>query len=95
MQHRQELPHSHSSHGDVDTKNDETCHFLPYATFAGHILEAELKVNELTDQPFYWILVDAYGGSFDVVFRTRVDQYVPATSSCLLSVYEKGGTPSC
>jgi hypothetical protein len=38
-----------------------------HAIFAGRILEAEMRMNELTNRPFQWVLVKTLGGVFDVV----------------------------
>ena len=44
----------------------------PYATITGRILKAERKINDLTSQPFYWVLVESFVGSFDVVFEPEL-----------------------
>ena len=44
-----------------------------YAVITGHIVEAELKVNELTRSKFYWALVRTVGGvEIDVVIDPKL-----------------------
>lgn len=38
------------------------------ALFAGHVLHAEEKVNDLSGETFIWALVETLGGTYDVVF---------------------------
>jgi hypothetical protein len=37
------------------------------AILTGQVLEAERRTNHLTGMPFYWVLVETYGGVYDVV----------------------------
>jgi len=37
------------------------------ALVTGHVLECELRTNELTGKRFWWVLIDSLGGIFDVV----------------------------
>jgi len=39
----------------------------PVGIFAGEVKEYELKTNELSNEKFYWFLVDTLGGEVDVV----------------------------
>lgn len=48
-----------------------------YAIFTGHVLQAEMKRNELTDRSFWWALVESYGGSFDVVIDPEILEAEP------------------
>ena len=54
-----------------------------YASFTGHILESQTKVNELTNQPFHWVLVDSLGGSFDVVIEPELVSNSPKVGGVL------------
>ena len=38
-----------------------------HALIAGHVIEAAERRNAVTGQPFWWVLVDTVGGTFDVV----------------------------
>lgn len=40
---------------------------LAQAVITGHVLAVEKKVNEYSGLPFWWCLVDSYGGTFDLV----------------------------
>lgn len=39
----------------------------PVGTFAGEIKEFEFKINGLTNEKFYWFLIETFGGEIDVV----------------------------
>lgn len=39
----------------------------PIGMFAGEIKEFELKTNELSNEKFYWFLIETFGGEVDVV----------------------------
>jgi hypothetical protein len=47
------------------------------AIFAGHVLAADKKINVLTGRAFYWALVHAYGGAYDVVIDSNLLPGVP------------------
>jgi hypothetical protein len=38
-----------------------------HALIAGHVVEAAERRNAVTDEPFWWALLDTVGGTFDVV----------------------------
>ena len=42
------------------------------ATIRGHILETELRTNELAGLAFYWVLVQTYGAVIDVVIDPQI-----------------------
>lgn len=42
-----------------------------YAIFTGFIKEVELKTNALSQEQFYWLLVDTLGGEVDIVADPR------------------------
>ncbi len=44
----------------------------PIGTFAGEIKEFELKINELSNEKFYWFLVETLGGEVDVVADAKL-----------------------
>lgn len=33
------------------------------ASFTGHVVDSAIRVNSLTNRPYFWALVDTYGGS--------------------------------
>lgn len=45
---------------------------LSEATFAGHVLETETRVNSFSGNEFLWALVDNLAGKFDVVADPKV-----------------------
>lgn len=47
------------------------------ALFAGHVLEAERRTNQLTETDFIWCLVETLGGVFDVVIDPELLPDVP------------------
>lgn len=53
--------------GLINLDADTTQPPLAFGIFAGEIKEFELKTNELTNERFYWFLVDTLGGEVDVV----------------------------
>jgi hypothetical protein len=48
------------------------------ARFAGHVLQAEEKVNALSREPFVWALVETVGGIYDVVIARAMLDDLPA-----------------
>jgi len=57
------------AHLFANTK-DEREETMDKAIFTGHVVRAELKMNERTGQSFYWALVETLGGcQFDVVIH--------------------------
>lgn len=44
----------------------------PIGIFAGEIKEYELKTNELSNEKFYWFLVETLGGEIDVVADVKL-----------------------
>ncbi len=44
----------------------------PIGIFAGEVKEFELKTNELSNEKFYWFLVDTLGGEVDVVADVKL-----------------------
>lgn len=51
-------------------ENDESVDLSavrPIALLSGQIKEYELKTNELTNEKFYWFLIDTLGGEADIV----------------------------
>ena len=51
--------------------------------FAGHVVEAAVLKNSLTGDPFYWALVDTFGGHFDVVIDSALLPDVPLAGGVL------------
>lgn len=39
----------------------------PHALIAGHVIEADTRVNAVSGTQYWWALVDSLGGTFDVV----------------------------
>lgn len=54
-----------------------------YAIFAGHVVQAATKRNDLTGNAFYWALVDSLGGLFDVVMDPELVQNEPKVGGVL------------
>jgi len=54
-----------------------------WATFAGHVLAADEKINGLTGHAFYWALVETLGGAYDVVIDSTLLPDVPAVGGVL------------
>ncbi|HSK74098.1 MAG TPA: hypothetical protein VK892_20530 [Pyrinomonadaceae bacterium] len=53
---------------DFNTENWEEIELpRPIGKFAGEIKQFELKTNELSNEKFYWFLVETLGGEVDVV----------------------------
>ena len=44
----------------------------PIGIFAGEIIEFELKTNELSNEKFYWFLIETLGGEIDVVADAKL-----------------------
>jgi len=42
------------------------------AVFAGQVIQSARRMNPLSRIPFYWALVDTYGGRYDVVIDTTL-----------------------
>ena len=49
----------------------------PIGIFAGEIKEFELKTNELSNEKFYWFLVETLGGEVDIVADAKLVPVVP------------------
>jgi len=56
---------------------------LARATFVGHVLAADEKINALTGHAFYWALVETFGGSYDVVIDPELLPGVPAVGGVI------------
>jgi hypothetical protein len=61
------------------------------AIFAGHILKAEEKVNEMTGESFYWVLVDSYGGTYDVVVDSSMIDKTPVVGGVVTGSFWLSG----
>jgi hypothetical protein len=51
------------------------------AMFAGHVLKAEEKVNDLSGETFIWALVETLGGTYDVVAASSMVEDLPIQGS--------------
>ncbi len=49
----------------------------PVGKFAGEIKEYELKTNELSNENFYWFLIETLGGEIDVVADAKLIKEEP------------------
>ncbi len=49
----------------------------PIGIFAGEIKEFELKTNSLTNEKFYWFLIETLGGEVDVVADVKLIENEP------------------
>jgi len=56
---------------------------LARATFVGHVLAADEKINALTGHAFYWALVETFGGAYDVVIDPELLPGVPAVGGVI------------
>ncbi len=61
------------------------------AVFTGRILEAEIRTNELTNQPFRWVLVETLGGVFDVVADPDFIEVEPTPGGILMGSFWLSG----
>ena len=43
-----------------------------HALIAGHVLEADTRLNAVSGTPYWWALVDSLGGTFDVVIDPKL-----------------------
>ena len=72
----------------------------PIGIFAGEIKEFELKTNELSNEKFYWFLVDTLGGEVDVVADVKLISSEPQIGSIVSGQFWlsgkiiQNGTPS-
>lgn len=60
-----------------DLMDDEESPPQAQAMMTGHIRQCEKRRNELADRPFWWLLVDSLGGTFDVVVDPVLMSGVP------------------
>jgi len=65
----------------------------PQATgmFTGVIKQFERKRNELTNEEFYWLLVDTLGGEVDVVADIRFFEQAPVVNGIVQGVFWLSG----
>ncbi|MEM7116685.1 MAG: hypothetical protein AAF614_29895 [Chloroflexota bacterium] len=63
-----------------------------YAIFTGHIIQAEEKVNTLTDNTYIWSSVDTLGGIFDVVIDSALVSNLPKVGGILSGTFWLSGT---
>lgn len=61
------------------------------AIFTGRILESEMRMNELTNQPFQWVLVETLGGVFDVIADPEFIEFSPSPGGILLGSFWLSG----
>ncbi|MCG8349407.1 MAG: hypothetical protein MI924_16700 [Chloroflexales bacterium] len=54
-----------------------------HAMFTGHILEAEMRTNQLTGQAFYWALVETLCATYDVVIDPELLDALPHVGNVL------------
>jgi hypothetical protein len=69
----------------------------PIGIFAGEVKEFELKTNELSNEKFYWFLVDTLGGEVDVVADLKLVPDEPQIGGIMSGQFwlsGKIGTPS-
>jgi hypothetical protein len=62
-----------------------------HALFAGHIVTAEAKRNDLTGREFQWALVETLGGRFDVVIDPEILDDVPRAGGVLRGAFWLSG----
>ncbi|MEO1229131.1 MAG: hypothetical protein AAFZ18_09515 [Myxococcota bacterium] len=74
MSSRSIIPLGDFRGGDAPRSSRPAAH----AVIVGHVIEAALRFNTLTGRPFWWALVDSFGGSFDLVADpTLIDRPFP------------------
>ncbi len=69
----------------------------PIGVLAGEIKEFELKINELSNEKFYWFLVETRGGEIDVVADVKLILNEPKIGAIVSGQFwlsGKFGTPS-
>jgi len=69
----------------------------PIGIFAGEVKEFEVKTNELSNEKFYWFLVDTLGGEIDVVADVKLILSEPQIGGIVSGQFwlsGKIGTPS-
>ena len=57
---------------DADEEAIDLNAVRPIARFAGEIKKFELKINQLSGNEFYWLLIDTFGGEIDVVADAKL-----------------------
>ena len=55
----------------------------PHALIAGHVLEADMRVNAVSGTPYVWALVETIGGTFDAVIEPGLLPHVPRRGQVL------------
>jgi hypothetical protein len=55
----------------------------PHALIAGHVLEADMRVNAVSGTPYVWALVETIGGTFDAVIEPGLLPHVPRPGQVL------------
>jgi hypothetical protein len=53
------------------------------AFFTGHVIEAGVRRNLLSGRPFFWALVDTFGGRYDVVIDRSLLPHAPSAGGVL------------
>lgn len=48
-----------------------------HALIAGHVLEADARMNAVTGKPFCWALIDTVGGTYDAVIDPALIERLP------------------
>jgi len=61
------------------------------ALFTGHVIEADVRKNSMTGQPFFWALVDSLGGRYDVVIDRTLLPQVPSAGGVLSGLFWLSG----
>ena len=65
-----------------------------HALIAGHVLEADTRVNAVSGTPYWWALVDSLGGTFDVVIDPELlPEHAARGSGALRLVLAVGAPP--
>ena len=63
----------------------------PLAIFTGHVVESGEAINELSNAPFHWAVVETLGGPFDVVIDPTLLGEVPPVGGVLQGSFWLGG----
>jgi hypothetical protein len=61
------------------------------AIFTGHVLQAEARTNAVSNQKFWWALIDTLGGTYDVVIDPALLDAPPTVGGILTGAFWLSG----
>lgn len=71
-------------------KDEEEDEIRAHAKLTGVVLEAARLVNPITAQPYFWALVESFGGTYDVVAEAIFDE-APAPGAIVDGIFWMSG----